>query len=497
MNTYHQLYRFLISLCLTTALLTGCADELDIVPVSDITSAGFWNTEDDAQAYLTGIYDKLRDVYNTTLFFEDRSDSFAPGDIGPVSEAWSQSLSASNAPNWDDWYNLIYHCNLLLKETENISFREETDKNQVKAEAHFIRAFAYFSLARIWGEVPLELTPLESADAELKPRAPLSDVFQQIKSDVEQSLNLFADNIIADKNKVSRPAALALKADVMLWTGKVLGGGQADFEVALSALNEIESTGVTLLDDTDKLANYWSIFSSENENHEEIIFSLFFKYQEQDGMYATNLTSWGINVQGADNYQDLPVTEANRARAVYAPSPKLRDLYAEYPEDVRNEIVIIDAITTDATTGAVDTILTCFNKFRGTVYDDRYFDNDINVYRWGGLLLLKAEALAALNRTQEAVMALDLVRARANTPAYAGPMDQQSVEKTVLEERWRELVGELKRWPDLVRFYHGGTINIYEEVPNLQGKNSYPLYFPVHQSVLDNNELLTQTEGYE
>ncbi|MEQ9438707.1 MAG: RagB/SusD family nutrient uptake outer membrane protein [Cyclobacteriaceae bacterium] len=494
MRTYAK---FLLYLSLSGSLFFGCADELDIVPVSDITSSGFWNTEDDASAYLTGVYDKLRDVYNSTLYFEDRSDSFAPGDIGPVSEAWSQSLSASNAPDWNGWYNLVYHCNLLLKETEGITFREEETKNQIIAETYFIRAFAYYSMARIWGEVPLELTPLESADEELKPRASLEEVFQQIKSDINQSLTLFADNSITDRNRASRPAVLALQADVNMWTGKVLDGGQSDFETALSALTELESTGFTLLEGDDKQANYRSLFSSDNKTNEEVVFSLFFKFQEQDQMYATRLTTWGINVQGADNYSELPLTEANRARAVYAPSEKLRNLYAEYPEDVRSEIVVIDAITTDESTGVVDTILTCFNKFRGTVYDDRYFDDDIIVYRWGGLLLLKAEALAALNRVSEAVAELNKVRSRANVPVYSGATDKVTVERAILDERWRELVGELKRWPDLVRFHSGGTVNIYEEVPNLSNQSGYPLYFPVPQTVLDNNDLLTQTEGYQ
>lgn len=490
----------LLSAILLTGLLGGCVDKLDLVPVSDITSSGFWETEDDAKAYLTGIYDQLRDdsnndddgiTYNATLYFEDRSDSFAPGDIGPVSEAWSQSLSASNAPDWDAWYNLVYHCNLLLQKVENLSFREEMEKNQLKAEAHFLRAFAYFSMARIWGEVPLELKPIEGVEVELKARAPLNEVFQQINADIEQSLSLFPGQEFGDKNRASWPAAQALKADVKMWTGKVLNGGTADFEAALEAIGEVETSGVTLLNGPDKLANYRNLLSSENKKNGEIVFSIYFEYQEQDEMYATNLASVAQNVRGADNFDELPVTEANRARAVYAPSEKLRNLYEQYPDDIRDEIVIIDAV--DGT----DTLLTCFNKFRGTVYDDRYFDDDIIVYRWGGLLLLKAEALAALNRPAEAVAELNKIRERAGAPAYSGPVEKAAVEKAVLEERWRELAAELKRWPDLVRFHHGGTINIYDEVPNLRGKQDYPLYFPVHQSVLDNNDLIEQTEGYQ
>src|SRR5690606_2597819 len=94
------------------------------------------------------------------------------------------------------------------------------------------------------------------------------------------------------------------------------------------------------------------------------------------------------------------------------------------------------------------------NKLRGTAYsDDRYFDNDQVVYRLGGLLLLKAEALAALNRVPEAITELNKVRGRAGIGDYPGATDKTTVEKEILDERFRELYMELKRWPDLLRFH--------------------------------------------
>jgi starch-binding outer membrane protein, SusD/RagB family len=70
------------------------------------------------------------------------------------------------------------------------------------------------------------------------------------------------------------------------------------------------------------------------------------------------------------------------------------------------------------------------------------------------------------------------------------------VEKEILDERFRELYLELKRWPDLVRFHFGGTINIYNEVPNLAG-TQLPLFFPIPRAQMDLNPNLEQTEGYQ
>ena len=118
------------------------------------------------------------------------------------------------------------------------------------------------------------------------------------------------------------------------------------------------------------------------------------------------------------------------------------------------------------------------------------------MYRYGDIVLLKAEALAAKGQIDQAIAELNKTRNRAGIGDYKGATDQQSVEYEIQQERWRELNGELKRWWDLIRFHSGGTINIYDEVPNLNGKDGYPIYFPVNQEILDINPLIEQTDGY-
>lgn len=473
--------------------ISACNDYLDVVPKSEITSTSFWKEAGDAEAYLIGIYDRLRDITNTTLYGEDRSDTFDPGYIGPTSEAWAQSLLPSNAPSWSGDYNLIYHVNRLLQEMENLEFSDQSMKNQILAEAYGLRALQYFRLAKVYGDVPIILTPIESVDVELLGRSPVSQVFEQINSDIESSIAAFPQGGFIDKNRLSKPAVNALKADVKLWTAKVLGGGTADLDQALSAISQVESSGVLLLPE------FRDVFSSDNKKNDEIIFSIYFNRDEQDGQYGTRLATRGDNITQADNYWEFNMTKANRARAVYQPSVKLMDMFKEEPGDSREDVSIIHAVYTNPDTGGKDTLITVFNKYRGTWWadnDDRYYDDDLIMYRFGDVLLMKAEALAAKGEIEQAVTALNRTRNRAGIGDYTGSMDKQSVEEEILQERWRELNGELKRWWDLIRFHFGGTINIYEEVPNLNGKSGYPLYFPVNQNILDINPLIEQTEGY-
>lgn len=60
-------------------------------------------------------------------------------------------------------------------------------------------------------------------------------------------------------------------------------------------------------------------------------------------------------------------------------------------------------------------------------------------YRWGDLLLLRAEANAALNKISESLVDLNEVRDRAGLEPYDGPKDKIAVEKEICDERLREL----------------------------------------------------------
>lgn len=479
-----KIWIFLWIVC--CALYSSCS-LLEVEPVSTITSQSFWKNSGDAKAYLTGIYNKVRALNNTSLYGEDRGDAFKVGEIGPSTNAWAQNLLENNAPSYRDAYNIIHHTNLLLYKIDGLSFTNEADKNRIKAETYYLRAQTYFFLVRIWGDVPILLDPVLSDKIELKPRSPKEEVMKQILSDIEQSLSLFPEEGFVNKNYSSKPAAYALKADALLWKAKVLSGGNSDLNEAVNAINEVEKSGVELLPE------YASVFNNANKRNAEIIFSLYFeRYETGNLSIATNTTSRTDNLSMAVNL-DEAATSPNQSRHVYAPSEKTRVLYLKYPGDKRYQSAMIDLVDKDG-----NLILTQTNKFRGKVYtDDRYFDDDLIVYRWGDLLLLRAEANAALNKIQDALSDLNAVRQRAGLDNYAGPADKVSVEKELCDERLRELFIEQKRWFDLVRFHSGGAINIYNEVPNLNDKPDFPLYWPINYNDMVLNDQLKQTDGYE
>ncbi len=475
-----QLSIFTIICCL--GIFTGCEKILDAPPVSSITNESYWKAEGDVLGYMTGINADFRNLLNTTLYFEDRSDVFVLGLEGATSTAWAQNLTSTNAPNWINFYNLIHHCNLVIKYAPTVTAGTPANINRAIAQAHFIRAYNYFSLLRIWGNVPIVLQPTESAERDLPARAPAADVMALILSDIEESLKKFPENGFINKNRVSKPAVYALKADALLWKNKVLNGTTQDLENAIAAADLALASGVSLLPDFSK------IHATDNRKNAEIIFALYFLRDEKSDQYGSRLKPRDIFVASATNVALLPFSK-NGARSVYAPSAKIQSLFAN--NDIRKANSFIASVdASNNITGVFD------NKFRGTAYpDDRYFENEIVLYRAAEMILFKAEALAALNRVSEAKTELDKIRVRAGIGLYSGAMDKVSFEKELLNERAREFWLELKRWPDMVRFHFGGSINIYNEVPNLLGK-TIPLFSPIPNTQIFINPNLKQTEGY-
>ena len=456
----------------------SCDDILDVDVRSSITGQNFWQSESDFTPFLIGIYARYRSIMSDMDFGEDRSEFWMQG-YNARFTYWSQVIDAGNTRDWTSFYGMIDNCNLLLDKIDEFDFSNPATKDRIKAETYGLRAAMYFYMAKIWGDIPLVLTPTYSENEPLYPRAPVSEVFTQINDDISQALALFPEDGYVDKYRLSKPAVYALLADVKMWTAKVLGGGDADLNAAINAITEVENSGVELL-----TTEYGDVFDDRKNN--EIIFSLYLNRGEfTSGAYNAAFLRFDTSA-GADNAEDLPMALAGQQG--YALSPEAIALY-KWPEDKR----IARSYVPEIYDGVVS--LYWPNKFIGTRYpDDRIADSDIIIYRLSDMLLLKAEAYAALNQPTEALTYLNRVRDRAGIPDYT-ETDKALLEREILDERGRELLHELKRWWDLVRAHYSGVIDVYEYVPNLVGKDT-PIYWPVHTRVLTLNEKLTQTEGY-
>lgn len=464
---------FLGVICLT---FLSCEKILDVDVRSSITGEVYWAQESDFQTYLTGIYARYRTHMDYMGFGEDRGEMWEQGPNARFTPYYFQNITAGNTQQWTAYYGTIGHINLLLEKIEPWEFTNPATKDQIIAEAYAMRAAMYFFLTRVWGDVPVITKAVKDENEALYPRSPTGDVFVQINADIEKALGLLPAEGFSNKYKWSKPAVYALLADVKMWSASVLSGGDADLLAAIAAISEVESSGVALLND------YGNIFDVSRNN--EIILSIYLDRSE----YVSAQYNYAFGGSGiADNAADLPISR--EAQSGYCAGPRLVALFDQYPQDIRIKRTFVPEIISG------EIIRYWPYKFIGTVYPDtRIADSDIIVYRLSDLLLLKAEAYAALGDAENALLYLNKVRQRAQIPDYE-ETDIAPLQKEILDERGRELFHEIKRWYDLRRAHAMGVIDAYQFVPNLVGKST-PLYWPVHVNMIGRNSLLTQTNGY-
>lgn len=492
-NMYMNRYRISSWVMLLMFFIMSCDDLLEVENHSTIPVANFPANVEEAEAILIGSYDQVRDYVNNgsnLKFYEDRGDAFEVGIVGGPTDEYNQNLFSGNGESWTTYYGTIQNINILLAEVPKFA-ESDTRAQNVLAQAYFLRAYTYFTLARIWGDVPIVTEPVTSPDREYVGRSPAAEVFELINADIENAINNFSSDKVTDIYKASKPAAYALLAEVKMWSGKVLGGGENDFADAIEAIDFVEKSGVSLVQE------FGSIF--DNKKNPEIIFSIFFDLNEQAGMYARLVSAKEADI-GNINLSlnpDLPISFGNTSRHVYSVSAQIRGLF-KYPNDQRQNRSFLPILQQDGPDAGSEPDVRSYHqtKFPGTVFNnERQYDNDIIVYRLADMLLLKAEAYAALNELDNAKIYLDLVRNRAGIGSYTGPLDKTSLEMEILDERGRELFLELKRWHDLVRYHRAGTINIYSYVPMLNGKD-IPVYWPVSENIIVLNDKIVQTDGY-
>ena len=481
---------------ITSISLVSCHNDLYLDPVSQISGSSFWKTPDDAKSGLNGMYVRLRDqsATNFLLWGEARSENQVPSfGIAYWTDFMFRNTLDRNSPGpvWQGMYTIIHDANLIIKYVPDINFGSESEKNNILAQAYATRAFVYFVLTRTWGDLPLATEPFEAYSAEIvqRGRSSQADVFTLIKSDIDEALNLFPDNRLGTRNYWSKPATYALKADVNLWTAKRNGGGNADLNIALEALNNAETGDVVLLN------NFADIFDYENKGNQEILMSITFKYLESGQTYHNEMYMTGGYWPSPDELDDetIEAVGALGGQPYYQISPEVRKYFSD--DDQRKKASYIDVYKYDES-GDKTYYCNLPCKFNGTVINGvRYFYDDIVLYRYADILLMRAEVKNALG--QDPSSDINKIRERAYGDNYSTHVfvngSKEDNDVVILRERLLEFVLEGKYWWDLIRFDQ-----VFELVPSLVGKSSnrYLLLWPISLTTLSLEPNVQQNPGW-
>ena len=486
-----QLVRRPLVLCPLILIFTSCLNEfLTVEPLADITTSTFWKSENDVRAELNAGYAHIKNAYKTGFLYwtEARSDNFLGNVTGssPVQNVSLNKLTSNlGACNWNHWYKLISVANYAIYFIPTMTDKmDEATRNHLLSEAYFLRAFAYFNLYRIWGDVPLVTQPtLRRSDVEKPLKSPKEDIFALVVSDLAAADTLV--NVIVDEKFIYSPAALyALTTDVAMW--------EKDYEKAVLFSDKLYALGKHTLDGV---------------NFADVC---------RDATTADNIWTlkWNYSTDGENN---ITATLANSSNP-FVPTFELYQKWFAWEKefnarDLRRVATIDSAKYREFNTKHVMSLpnsTQCWKWSPGehkpqTEYQECY----IPIYRLADIILLRAEALNRLGRTDEAIEEMNKVRRRAGLPDkdaayYAG--DSEKLEEDIWQERQFELYAEGRRWFDLRRTDRVEKVmNAYFTgyIAKYGGQDRYRLfeeewqyYWPVSQDILNENENLKQTGSY-
>ena len=199
-------------------------------PINRLTKAVVFDSDKSAVSAISGLYSRM--IQTNLLFSSDAmtiypslsSDEIYPPSPDSGDEFYKNSISTSNTilqnAFWAFGYNYIYQANSIIEGLNNSSSVTTPIKNLLIAEAKFIRAFCYFYLINLFGDIPLIISTDFERNSFL-PREKSAEVYQQIISDLKGAQNLLSANYISSgRVRPNKWAATALLSRVYLYLGQ-------------------------------------------------------------------------------------------------------------------------------------------------------------------------------------------------------------------------------------------------------------------------------------
>lgn len=454
-------------------LLAGCKKSfLEIPSKTSLSTSVFFQSQNDFQQAINGAYAPLRGLYSGSYgawaMGELRSDNttykYNPNDRGTINAEYIKDFtddSSNPIPTYkyQTDYSIIARVNQILDHIDAINF-DAIAKNNIKGQAYFLRAFAYFDLAQYFGGVPLHLKSVSTLSETALPPSTADQVYAQVISDAQQAASLLPGKATQEPGRVTSGSANTLLGNVYIvqknWT-------QA--EVALKKV-----TGYSLL------PNYADVFDPTKKNNAESIFEIQFK-QGTEG-FASNFF-YVFLVQPISAAEITAVTGIPEvARTVEGYNIPTPDIIAAYePGDLRKD-ASIGYITANGVAYPY------IKKYAHPHALSNNTDDDWPVYRYSEVLLFLAEAINEQGRTAEALPYLNQVRSRAGLAASTAA-SQSDLRDAIFRERRVELAFENKRWLDLVR--NGTAQTVMTAYGNRVKANPQAYYFPPGISVSPNS----------
>ncbi|WP_257668893.1 RagB/SusD family nutrient uptake outer membrane protein [Parapedobacter tibetensis] len=561
------IYKTLTAL-IVAGVFTSCENALDKLPLNAPSDQNFFSNQAELELAINGAY---RDLYwmtagspypmvldNTTDLGYLRTDFsgmqvFSQGAHTPETSGFTET--------WDRMYSGIGRCNNLLVNMERAKEVVGEDfYRRIQAEASFLRAWYYFWLISLYGDVPYTTVIPETIEAGKIPRTPKQQVVDSLFSDLD-----FAAGILPEKwgqdddGRATKGAALALKARIALISQR--------YEVAAQTAKEVMESGAYEL-----YPDYGALFTYAGKRSVEVIFDMPFLIGVQTSFAPReqgprNGQGWCRLVPSQfiiDSYEcvdGLPIDESplyDPARPFENRDPRLdaslirpQSVFAGYVYETHPDSLVttryVDGVATRA---ANQDVTNPFASFTGYLWRKYTSEADIPVnitnselnfifMRYAEVLLTYAEAKIELGEIDASVLeAINRVRARAygvdvsavsDYPAITST-DPAALREVIRRERKIELADEgfrlldIRRWkiaehvmpgtfrgrprgdwstipaaPEINEHGHpvyGTAGDLYRSVDQRIFKPARDYLWPIPQKDMDVNDQLEQNSGY-
>lgn len=506
---------YILLVCAFALTAMGCKKKLiekDEDP-SNLTPGKYYTLPGHADAAIAAAYDRTRFINNGAGIFANNF-SMLEMPTGTAKTETGQNTDLNNLLGlsyngdnvfvlnwWTGLYSVIAQTNLVLDNVPGIKM-DEAKKKQILGEAQFLRAWSYFYLVRLYGDVPLLTTSILSATDPMTnaPRTLKDSVYQQVITDLKAA-EASGLNWTDAGGRVSLGAVKSLLAEVYLtMAGYPLDKGKTYYQLAADKANEVITSAKFSL-----FPDYNSLHDESLENQQEQIFEIqYLGGVANNGNQAILLPNFkDVSAYGTEVGSTTPTTqffnsfEAGDKRVI----DRQGFFYTSYYSGGDGALKSLGApyiykhfdIGANGTSGKKGTAASGLNW--------------MNI-RYAQVLLTYAEAQneAASGPTQAALDALKSIRDRAGlTTGTLGSFDQTSFKEAVWRERWHELCYEGITWFDMVRLKkaYNESSNSFEDFVGHKLPESGAtlaekhLLFPLPTIEMQNNpNLRPQNAGY-
>jgi len=375
-----------------------------------------------------------------------------------------ESTNGIVADYYRSYYNVVFRANLVL---DNLSNASAAKAITYEGEAKFLRAYAYFNLVRLFGDIPYVdklISPLDTQTAFT--RVATTQIYDLIVTDLQTAVANLTDG--GPNDRASKAAAEGLLAKVYLTLGRY-SEAQTLLE---SVMDPARGFGLQ--------TNFKDIFYNEGNN--EVLFAIGYLPDTRND--SQNFSTEWLNAVGRTSGVNYATLDAKTALDTYGGN-RTAFSYREDQSQAGKYQVVKYLPDGDANLGIAP-----------TSSDSRSAGNDWIVLRYADILLMHVEAImagGASTTSSNAIASFQQVRARAGLTT---PVTSITADELLLERRV-ELAFENQRFFDLLRFGKANDVFTAYSAANGLGYTSTDLLLPIPQIEIGlSNGLLSQNPGY-